>query len=284
MNRYYTLLYIFALAVIAGCDLPESSTVIDTKIPPTIVEVSIAPANIDFGKLIITGSTVDVSINGYVYVTDKNGLNDIVSVNYNIISPSGKLFVSGTLNDNGVLPDVNAGDGKFNSAINLTLPKSIIGIYTFQFSTIDKEGFISNTVNLPLKIILSTNNPPSIFNLSSPDTVRVPNTADSVNIIRLTLGVSDPEGLNDIVNVILTSQRPDSTTAGTYFLSDDGGKFLLPQFGLTSGDSTANDGVYSILIPIFNSTQRNTFRDFVFAARDQSGAFSNIIRKRIFIQ
>ncbi len=284
MTRNYIVLIIFSLVAIAGCNLPENSTVIDTQIPPSILESSIAPDKLDFGKPEFTGSTVDVSINGYVYATDDNGLNDIVSVNYNIFSPSGKLFTSGTLKDNGVFPDVNAGDGKFNSAINLSLPKSIIGIYTFQFSTIDRQGFVSNTFNLPLKISLSTNNPPSIFTLSSPDTVRVPNTADSVNIIRLTLGVSDPQGLNDIVNVILTSQRPDSTTAGTYFLSDDGGNTILPQFGLTSGDSTANDGVYSILIPVFNSTQRNTYRDFIFAARDQSGAYSNVISKRIFIQ
>jgi hypothetical protein len=284
MTRNYIFILIFALAAMIGCDLPESSAVIDTPIPPSILESSIVPANIDFGKLVITGSTVDVTIIGYVYATDDNGLNDIVSVNYNVISPVGKLFASGILKDNGVLPDVNASDGKYNTYINLKLPKDIIGTYTFQFSTVDRQGFVSNTINLPLKIILSTNNPPSIFNLTSPDTVRVPNTADSVNIIRLTLGVSDPEGLNDIVNVILTSQRPDSSTAGTYYMSDDGGNTILPQFGLTSGDSIANDGVYSILIPIFSSTPRNTYRDFIFTARDQSGAFSNVISKRIFIQ
>ncbi len=272
------------LIILSGCDLPESNTVIDTQIPPAIFESSIAPANIDFGTIVITGPTVDITINGYVFASDDNGLNDIASVNYKVFSPDGKLFGSGILKDNGELPDVNAFDGKYNSYINLKLPKEIIGIYTIQFTTMDKAGFVSNTFNLPFKIILSSNNPPSIFNLSSPDSVRVPNTSDSVNIIKITLGVSDPEGMNDIVNVILTSLRPDSSTAGTYFMSDDGGKTILPQFGLTSGDSLANDGAFSILIPIFSSTQRNTYRDFTFAARDQSGAFSNIISKRIFIQ
>lgn len=284
MTRNNIILFIALAAAISGCELPKSSAVVDSQIPPSILESEIFPKTIDFGNPSYTGTKVDVTINGYVFTTDDNGLKDVASVNYNVISPSGKLFSSGSLKDDGVFPDANAGDGKFNSAINLSLPKSVIGIYTVQFSTVDKQGFVSNTFNLPLTIFLSTNRSPSIFDLSMPDTVRVPNTADSVNIVRITLGVSDPEGLNDIINVILTSQKPDSSVVGTFYLSDDGGNTVLSQFGIESGDSLANDGTFSILIPIFNSTKRNEYRDFIFSARDQSGAFSNIISKRIFIQ
>ena len=284
MNRIFHISILGIILTLSGCDIPSDNAVIDTQIPPTIIEASVAPSLVDFGKLIITGSTIDISIIGYVNANDDNGLSDIASVLYTVISPSGKVFTSGTLSDNGVLPDVNAADGKYNSQINLTLPKDVIGIYNVQFSTKDKKGFSSNTFNLPLKIILSTNNAPTIFNLSSPDSVRVPNSADTVNLIYFSLGVSDQQGLSDLVDVILTSQRPDSSVAGTFSLSDDGGKTILPQFGLTSGDSLAGDGVYSIIVPIFSTTQRNTYRDFIFSAKDQSNAYSNTITKRIFIQ
>ncbi len=283
MDRTLRLL-LCAVIAIAGCKAPSDNAVIDTQIPPSIIEASIAPAIVDFGKISSTGTTIDISMLGYVYAGDDNGLADIATISFRVISPSGKLFTSGTLHDNGIAPDVNASDGKYNAQIDLKLPKDVIGIYNVQFTATDKEGFSSNTFNIPLNIILSTNNAQTIFNLSSPDSVRVPNSADSVNLIYISLGVSDQQGLNDIVSVILTSQRPDSSVVGTFSLSDDGGKTVLPQFGLTSGDSLAGDGIYSIIVPIFNSTTRNTYRDFIFAAKDQSNAYSNVIIKRIFIQ
>ncbi len=271
-------------AALSGCDIPGNSDVIDSQIPPSIVEASIAPATVDFGKLIITGATVDVSMVGYVHASDDNGLSDISSVSYKVFTPAGKIFITGTLNDNGSLPDVSAGDGKYNSQITLQLPKDVIGTYSIQFTTFDKKGFSSNIFNLPLKITLSTNNAPGVFNLSAPDSVRVPSTADTVNLIYMSIAVSDQQGLNDITSVILTSQRPDSSIAGTFYLSDDGGNATLPQFNLPSGDSLANDGIYSIIVPIFSTSPKNTYRDFIFTARDQSGALSNAVMKRVFIQ
>lgn len=284
MNRIYRTTFIFLSFIAASCELPEESAVIDTQIPPRIIEASIAPTDIDFGKVPASGSTVNITAVGYVNTIDDNGLNDIASVRYSIYSPNGKLFASGALADNGVFPDAAAGDGKFNSNIDLALPKDIIGTYSVQFSTSDKMGFKSNTFNLPLKITLSTNHSPAISQLVCPDSVRVPNSADSVNLVEISLNVSDQEGLNDVVSVVLTSLRPDSSIAGTFFLYDDGGNIVHSQFGLPSGDDAANDGTYSIIVPIFSTTQRNTYRDFVFTARDQSGATSNAITKRILIQ
>lgn len=283
MNQILTISIVVFLLIISGCDIPGTNAVIDTQIPPTIIEASISPSSVDFGKINSTGSINDVSVTGYVNTTDDNGLEDIAAVNYSIYSPNGNLFTSGSLADNGVFPDAQQGDGKYNSTIALHLPKEIIGIYNVQFSTTDRQGFTSNTFNLPLRIVLSTNGPPVISNLQAPDSVRVPKSADSVNLVFISLDVSDPDGLNDVTSVVLTSQRPDSTVSGTFFLSDDGGAVILPQFGIASGDGTANDGKYSITIPIFSTATTNTYRDFIFSARDQSGIFSNIITKRVFI-
>ncbi len=280
----YIFPFFLLLAAISGCDVPSGSGVIDSQIPPTIIEASIAPTSIDFGKMSPNGAVMDVSILGYVNATDDNGLSDIVSVSYKVFTPAGKLFATGTLADNGTLPDLIAGDGQYNSQFILHLPKEVIGTYNIQFTTYDRMGFSSNIFNNPLKITLSTNNPPSLSNLSAPDSVRVPSTADTVNLVYMTVAVSDQQGLNDITSVILTSQRPDSSVAGTFYLSDDGGSSILTQFGLPSGDSLANDGIYSIIVPIFSTNIKNTYRDFIFTARDQSGALSNAIIKRVVIQ
>lgn len=284
MMRTLQSILLCSYLLLAGCDLPGSSEQIDAQSPPSIVSASVSPTLIDFANVSITGSTVDITLTGSVNVSDDNGLSDISAVSYSIFSPSGSLFGTGTISDNGVAPDPSAGDGIYNSQIVVKLPKEVIGTYVIQFSTVDKSGFTSSTHSIPLKIILSTNNPPVISKLSAPDSVRVPDTADSVNFIDISLSVSDPQGLSDIGLVILTSQRPDSSVAGTFYMSDDGGKTKLPQFQLTSGDSIAGDGVYSIVIPMFNTAAKNTYRDFIFTARDQSGAFSNAIVKRIFIQ
>jgi hypothetical protein len=284
MTRKRILILLVIAAALTGCDIPGGSEVIDSQIPPSIVEASIAPATVDFGKIIITGTTVEVSMVGFVHAADDNGLTDIASVSYKVFTPAGKIFSTGTLNDNGSQPDVTSGDGKYNSQIVLQLPKDVIGTYSIQFTTFDKKGFSSNIFNLPLKITLSTNNAPSVFNLSAPDSVRVPSTADTVNLIYMTIAVSDQQGLNDITSVNLTSQRPDSSIAGTFYLSDDGGVFTLSQFNLPSGDSLAGDGVYSIVVPMFSTSPKNTYRDFIFTARDQSGALSPAITKRIYLQ
>ncbi|MFZ4620378.1 MAG: hypothetical protein ACOYNS_07460 [Bacteroidota bacterium] len=284
MTRTYPYILLFIIAAVSGCDIPQSSDVIDSQIPPTIVEASIAPTTVDFGKAASSGSNVDVTLLGYVNAADDNGLTDIASVSYKIFTPAGKVFASGSLSDNGIQPDATAGDGQYNSQIVLHLPKEVIGTYSIQFTTIDRSGFSSNIFNLPLKITLSTNNAPSLANLYAPDSVRVPSTADSVNLVYMSISVSDQQGLSDITSVILTSQRPDSSVAGTFYLSDDGGTSTLPQFNIPSGDSVANDGVYSIVIPMFSTTQKNTYRDFIFTARDQSGAISNAVIKRMVIQ
>lgn len=276
-------------AAVSGCDLPSSSTVSDTQIPPSILEASIAPTNVDFGKLIITGTTVDISVIGYVNVIDDNGLNDIASVTYTVYSPAGKLIASGTLSDNGVLPDANASDGKFNSFINLKLPKDIIGVYNIQFSASDKKGLTSNIFNLPLKIIYSLNHAPAISNLSCPDTIVVPESG--TNFIQAVISASDLEGTVDIKSVNVTIIRPntpeqpnDSSVVAVYSLFDDGGSVAVPPFGISSGDNIAGDGVYSLILPVPATTLKNIYRYFSFIAVDQSNAASNEIVKKVYFK
>ncbi|MDP1678174.1 MAG: hypothetical protein Q8L88_15060, partial [Bacteroidota bacterium] len=208
------------------------------------------------------------------------------SVSYSVITPNGSLLIQGLLSDNGISPDVTANDGKYTSLISVKFPKEILGTYQIQLQTIDNSGLASILRSFPIRIFNSENTAPVISNLFAPDTTLVP-LGDVINYIRISISVSDTNGLADLVSVLFTSQRPDLSIVGTYSLYDDGGTIernIFPSFTLSSGDSIANDGRYTVVIPMTSTADKNTYRDFRFIAKDQSNAFSNAITKRIYIQ
>lgn len=278
--------FIIALGILSinGCAL-KNDTIVETTMPPFIIEASVFPTVIDFGKISTINSVIDTAVSGYAFVKDDDGLADISTVNYTVVSPDGAVLISGQqLRDDGAQTDPVAGDGKYNGRIALPLPSNILGNYTIQIQAIDNAGFKSNVFALPIKIMRSTNHAPSISNIIAPDTVFVPTDSTIVDFIKVSVAVSDDEGLSDIASVTLTSQREDSTVAGVFPLYDDGGKIIQPTFNWVSGDDAANDGRYTLLIPITSKTQRNIYRDFIFAARDRSGAFSKSLTKRVYLK
>ena len=276
------------LVVLSGCKLPNESTVTNEQFPPTIKDASTSLSAINFGVLSIPANknTVDTVITFYVSISDDNGLGDISSASYSILTPDGNLLTHGILADNGKAPDSVANDGKYTSSLSVNFPKDILGTYHVQFQITDNSGLTSIARSFPIRIYNSANTPPVIANLTAPDTVLVP-SGSSVSYIRISISVSDQDGLNDIASVSLTSIRPNLTIVGTFLLYDDGGTIVrqtFPPFNLSSGDSIANDGRFTVTIPITSTNDKNTYRDFQFIARDQSNAFSNAITKRIYIQ
>jgi hypothetical protein len=283
MTRIFQISIVTLVVLSSGCELPESTAVIDTRIPPTIIEASITPDNFDMGKVTSGGTTVDVTVKGYVNTTDDNGLDDISAVQYSVYSPAGKVIASGVLQDGGSFPDASANDGKYNSNITLSLPKDIIGKYTVQFASVDKDGYTSTTFNLPFSIIYSLNHPPTVNNFTVPDTVTVPSSGTS--FIETIVRANDTEGLSDIASVSMSIVRPaDSSIVAVYGLFDDGGKFNVPPFGITSGDSIAGDGYFTLLIPVPSTTFKNIERQFNVFATDQSGATSNLLSKKVYFK
>jgi hypothetical protein len=283
MTRILHTAIVCGSILIAGCDLPETTAVIDTRIPPTIIEASITPDDFDMGKVTTAGSTASVPVRGYVNVSDDNGLDDIDVVKYTVYTPDGDIYSSGILRDNGVFPDAASGDGKYTSDIMLTLPKDVIGTYTFQYSAVDKEGYTSNTFNLPLSIIYSLNHAPSIANFIVPDTIYVPSSG--LDFIKTVVTVGDAEGLTDISAVSLSIVRPsDSSVVAVYGMFDDGNKYVVPPFGYTSGDSIAGDGKFTLTIPVPSNTLKNIERIFTAFAIDQSNAASNVLSKKAFFK
>ncbi len=269
MKHILSFLTIF---VLSGCSLP--TTTIDTPAPPFLSFATASLSVIDVGRL---PAAVDTMI---AVAATARGTN-VTAVTAVITAPDG-AFVSYTLLDNGTGPDQKANDGIYTANIPLHLTTSAVGQYSIQIQASGDEGLSSNIIALPVSIISSNNRPPRISQMIAPDTVYVP-TGSTPNYIKVSIAVADSDGLASIASVTFTSYRPDGSRIGTYPLLDDGSAAAGPVFsGVTSGDAVAGDGRYTLSLPLTSKT--NAYVDFVFSAKDKSGAISNSLTKRIYIQ
>ena len=149
-----------------------------------------------------------------------------------------------------------------------------IGNYTVRFSA---EGFEGSAKQVALATFYFKNGqdnlPPVISNtIIDPDTVVV----NQPTVILTSVQASDPNGLNDILEVYFVVYRPDgSSNNNRVFLYDDGTS--------ENGDLTAGDGIFSRLIQVDQSNQKGTYR-FEFRAKDRIGDLSNLINHFVLIQ
>lgn len=224
-------------------------------------------------------------------VADSQGRGDIVSVTGTLKLPDGSNYLSFSLYDDGGVAawppfnltsgDSAANDGLFTTRL-LFLKKSV-GNYTLQLQAKDLAQALSNVITKTFFVRNALNHSPILSNPVMPDTVTVPTGTDTT-FIKVTIPVTDQEGLGDIASVTFISQRPDSSVVATYPMYDDGGSTPQLPFNLRSGDILAGDGIYTITIPLTSSAQRNTYRDFIFQATDLVGEKSSTISKRIYIR
>ena len=252
---------------------------------------AVSPFIVPDSSIIPTGQD-SIIVQMGVIVADPQGLGDITAVFGSLLLLDGSSYLDFSLYDDGGVvsrPPFNissgdsiANDGKFG--IRLILKKSDVGDFSLKLQARDFAGASSSISNKPFYLRNAVNHAPSIFNLLViPDTVSVPNGTDT-NFVKVSISASDQEGLVDIASVEFTSQRPTGTIVGTYPMFDDGSVISQPPFNILSGDATANDGIYTSRVPVTSSADRNTYRDFIFLAKDRLGEKSNIITKRIYIQ
>lgn len=143
-----------------------------------------------------------------------------------------------------------------------------IGNYTVRFSA---EGFEGDAKQVALATFYFKNGqdnlPPVISNLVAPSSVTIGN---DTTFIQLTINVSDPNGLNDVLFVWFDSYLPNGnpSSQNPIALFDD---------GVNGGDVTADDGTYSriVILPPVGVT-KGTYR-WEFRARDRIGDLSNQI-------
>jgi hypothetical protein len=169
--------------------------------------------------------------------------------------------------DNGVRPDVLAGDNVYTSNIGFDILRQETGRFRFEFQAVGSSGLTSNKIITDLVVERSSNQPPVLSGLLAPDTLVI---STSTALITLSVRASDPDGSQDISRVQFDTYRPDgSPSSGNPFQMYDDGKS-------EHGDATASDGMYSLVIQLPPSTTKGTYR-FEFQAFDQANAGSNMI-------
>jgi hypothetical protein len=271
---------ILLLVVFAGCELEQSTSFDRQSTPPVVIDARITPVFINIAAfralpVIDTVITVVATLDAPSPFT--------TTVLYEIFDPEGILTFAGTLSDNGIAPDLTSSDGIYTATVRISISSNTIGTFSVVIFARNTENEQSILFSLPLTVFNSSNSQPVLSSLFAPDTVIVPSGND-VRMVKVSISAADSQGLNDIVSVSLRSLRPDLTVAGLFPMYDDGGTIVQPTFNISSGDSLARDGRYTLTIPIFSSTQKNTFRDFIFTATDRSNAVSAPVMKRVYIQ
>jgi hypothetical protein len=265
------LSYLFLLCFAGGCKIPDKG-IVDTTAPPFISEATTSPSLIDVTHLASQPTDpVDTTI---AFSVSVDGANASTFVTYAVLDPFDNLIVSGNLTNNN--------SGKFSTNTRFHILKEDVGTYNVQFQAVNDAESKSNILVQAI-VVKNTDHAPFISNLVMPDTVIVPPVGDTT-FVKITVTVSDLDGLQDITSVSLISRRPDNSVVGVYPMYDDGGLTVVNPFGLKSGDATAGDGIYTLIIPLLSSTTGNTYRNFSFSATDRSGESSNILTKNIFIQ
>ncbi len=266
--------YILLFCLVSSCKLPDNG-VIDTSAPPFISQATVSPNLINVNRLASQPTDpIDTTI---LFSASVSNIISNTLVTYTLSDSLGNILMSGDMNNNG--------EGKFSAVAHFHILREDVGTYTAQFQAMNGAEFTSNILTQAIIVKNNNNHSPVVSNLVMPDTVSIPPAGDTT-FVKITIAASDSDGAADIVSVTLISQKPDGTSAGVFYLYDDGSAKLYTQFGipLTSGDAVANDGIYTITIPLTKVTDTlPTYRDFSFMATDRSGAVSTIITKRIYI-
>jgi hypothetical protein len=273
------LCFVAALAVLGGCERDESSVIDSAGTPPILLQLSLSPSTVNTDSINIGSSRkpedvlpISVSVTAQL---DPATMSRIAAVRYALTNSDGTASIaSGELLDNGQGVDVSKGDGFYSGTVTFQIKRVEVGAYRILVDAEADNGFESNTIVAPL-FVYRGNRPPTLSILQAADTVRLGNQSQ-----QLTLRVSadDPDGLADIIRVILNSSKPDgSPSSGNPFqLFDDGS-------AADHGDERAGDGIYSLIVTLPPATQTGTYR-FEFQAFDRSNEGSNIVIHRITIK
>ncbi|MDA0987344.1 MAG: hypothetical protein O3A55_07090 [Bacteroidetes bacterium] len=272
----YIQLFFLSL-IFLSCKIEDSTLIDETSNLIQSSNPTISPSKIDLDTILINGErnsidTIKIKFTASVKFNPENtiGYCEIYD------QKKSKLIGSGNLNNDGVLPDISKSDSVFTGNITATIQRSYIGKLNAILSISNNNlNFDKHILSIP---ITRSNLPPSISNLIIKDSITLSQTTQTIPI---TIQATDPDGLNDILKVELTSYRmPDTLTIrGKFQMFDDGGKNL--QSGNT--DSKEGDGIYTLSVQLPSNTVTGTYL-FIFQATDKSTSVSNQIKKTIVIK
>lgn len=201
------------------------------------------------------------------------------------LTTSGVRDFTFVLNDLGQGSDILVGDGFYDGSLNL--PDSLTSFaenswtLSVEARDVDSNSLVDSKSLQPQKPA-----PPVIGAADHLDTL-ILSTSDLV-LDTLTLEVSHPNGLDEIRDVSIMSLKPDGTYANggqPIPLYDDGGAEVFYSFGgidFTSGDSLANDGVYSLLLALAPNNLSGVYQ-WTFNARTWLGIEAEPVQDSIIV-
>ena len=255
-------------ALFFSCE-KKSDTIVDSAgTPPFIATGSISPSvvltdTMNVGSEQSSLDILSISVAATARVKHQSGTAAISSVQATAIAQDGSsILASMQMKDNGVAPDVTAGDSIYSARVAIQIQRSTVGQLSLEISAAS-GSYSSNSLLLPLTIV-RLNHAPVLSNLQAPDTVRKSVTSSFLFTVKAT----DADGQSDIVSVTRT------TPSGlVLFLNDQG----------LNGDATAADSIYTETVSVDAATPEGNYL-FKFTARDKLNAKSNVLEKTVTIR
>jgi len=210
-------------------------------------------------------------------MVNADGGGDIKSVTCKVFSPDNIQLASYTMKDDGTMPDSTSGDGRYTCTVDITnISCLLVGQYSIQLLAENSAGLTSNMIITSFPVVMTNNQAPIVWGLSSPDSIAIPTTG--ANVRTLSINALDSNGFCDIRRVFFNSYRPDSSiTGGSPFTMYDDGNIL------EHGDTTAGDGKFSLIIQVLSTQTTTGWYTFKYQAEDKSGLLSSQVIGRINI-
>ncbi|HAL56694.1 MAG TPA: hypothetical protein DCP63_09515, partial [Bacteroidetes bacterium] len=201
------LVVLVLIFVLAGCERRTEGLVDATGDAPFVSNAVLSPSIIDtdtirLGQTKSPDDLIELASAISVKVAHRAGLSRVSEVQFLVRDHSGSTSIaSGTLGDDGAIPDQVRGDGIFSARASFKIKRVTQGTFTIEVSALSTEGYRSNGIILPL-YVLRSNQPPILSSLQAPDTVRL---ANQDQLIQLRVRADDPNGREDLLRVIFNS-------------------------------------------------------------------------------
>lgn len=216
MTHLRLLIFLSILIFLVSCEKDNPTSPKDS--PPVL-------SNLAVPDTILTGIGQSYLIT--VKCEDQNGLENIDSVRYKILSKADQLLVSEIMFDDGSHGDNVPKDGKYSIRLTLDLKEES---YRFVVHAVDRANLRSNELNTEF-YVKPGNFAPIITRYHIPDTVYV----DEIVPFYFSVQATDPDSLDFIKAVTYQILEPSLAIAEQGELKDQG----------INGDSLAGDGIYS---------------------------------------
>jgi len=189
-----------------------------------------------------------------------------------------------SLNDSGTGSDIQAGDHSYD--MNWIMPESLLNELSNSWKlmiTAESQGAVLGDST---ELNPSIPQAPAIEHVAHQDTLHLPTSGLVFDTLRVT--VSHPDGLDEIRDVGFRSLKPNGEYASSgnqIPLLDDGGAVVLYEyFGvkITSGDTQAGDGIFSLTLPLSASDLTGTYI-WTFTARSWEGLISEVFEDSLVV-